>query len=195
MEFREFLETQEKMDESLWGLAKGGWNTFAGAMTMGDEAIAKFVGDGTRGRFRRGGKQFARGVRQILIGDPPKEEPARQDPAPAQPAPIQPKPEAKATRERQPAPRQSTPAAKATRERQPAPEATQADQPNGRPLQPGEPRPNARWLELSKNYRTARESGNKAVTSHIEFLMSQADPVYYDYAVRQARLRKKSRKA
>jgi hypothetical protein len=194
MEFREFLETQEKMDESLWGLAKGGWNTFAGAMTMGDEAIAKFAGAGTRGRFRKGGKQFSRGVRQILIGDPPKEEPARQDPPAPQPAPIQAKPEAKATRERQPAPRQATPAAKATREL-PAPEATQADQPTGRAPLPGEPRPNARWLELSKNYRTARESGNKAVTSHIEFLMSQADPVYYDYAVKQARLRKKSRKA
>jgi hypothetical protein len=108
------------------------------------------------------------------------------------------KPEAKATRERQPAPRQATPAAKATRERQPAPEAKaapQADQPNGRPLQPGEPRPNAKWLELSKNYRTARSNGNNAVMKHIEFLMSQADPVYYDYAVKQARLRKKSRKA
>jgi hypothetical protein len=78
MNFREYLEEQEKIDESLWGLAKGGWNTFAGAMTMGDEVLSRIVGDGTEGRFRNGGKQFVRGVRQIFVGDPPPEEPKPQ---------------------------------------------------------------------------------------------------------------------
>lgn len=96
MDFREFLESQERRDESLMGLAKAGWNTavggarvFDGLMTMGDEAIAKAVGAGTKGRMRGAARQFGRGVGQMLWDDPaakgtpaaPKENPARPKPA------------------------------------------------------------------------------------------------------------------
>ena len=81
MNFREFLEEQENIDESLWDVAKGTWgvakgvaNAAAGAMTMGDEAIAKMVGDGARWpRMRRGREQFGRGMRQIFVGEPKTE--------------------------------------------------------------------------------------------------------------------------
>jgi hypothetical protein len=53
MEFKEFLEDQESIDESLLGLVRGGWNTFAGGMTMGDEILAKLMGQGRVGEVQK----------------------------------------------------------------------------------------------------------------------------------------------
>lgn len=71
MQFKEFIKESEKTNESLWSMAKGGWNTFSGGMTVADELLAKTMGDGTKGRMSGGFKQLGKGLRQIAIGDPP----------------------------------------------------------------------------------------------------------------------------
>lgn len=74
MQFKEFLLKSEAIEnESILSMAKGGWNTFAGGMTVADELLAKTMGDGTKGRMRGGFSQLGRGLRQITIGDPPKQ--------------------------------------------------------------------------------------------------------------------------
>jgi hypothetical protein len=74
MQFKEFLLKSEAIEnESILSMAKGGWNTFAGGMTVADELLAKTMGDGTKGRMRGGFGQLGRGLRQIAIGDPPKQ--------------------------------------------------------------------------------------------------------------------------
>lgn len=75
MQFKEFLLKSEAIEnESILSMAKGGWNTFAGGMTVADELLAKTMGDGTKGRMRGGFRQLGRGLRQITIGDPPKQQ-------------------------------------------------------------------------------------------------------------------------
>ena len=76
MEFREFLENQEK-NESLMGIAKAGWNLASGGVKaldglagMSDEAISKFVGDGTKGRLGREAGKFTSVLRQVFSGAP-----------------------------------------------------------------------------------------------------------------------------
>lgn len=95
MEFREFLERGEK-NESLMGIAKAGWNLAAGGAKaldglagMSDEAISKFVGDGTRGRMGREASKFAGGMRQAFFGRPgskpkPEQPPKTDNPKPEQ---------------------------------------------------------------------------------------------------------------
>jgi hypothetical protein len=82
MEFREFLRREESKNESLLDLAKGGWNTFAGGMTVADELLAKAMGDGTRGRGRSGLRQLGRGLKQLTIGDSPKPQARETSPQP-----------------------------------------------------------------------------------------------------------------
>lgn len=101
MEFREFIEAEERRDESLLGIAKSGWNAaksvgnaavgaarmFDGITTVADEALAKAVGAGTKGRMTGGYRQFGRGARQFLYGDPGKKT------APKEPQPEKPEPQ------------------------------------------------------------------------------------------------------
>lgn len=215
MEFREFFEEQEKMDESLLGLAKGGLgiakglgNTFAGAMTMGDEALAKMMGQGTKGRFARGSGRFGRGVRQIFVGDPPKTEPQQNAAeAPAQETQPQRKATETPTQETQPkeeqvsfrcpgghrlhAPvrlvgkRANCPKCGAPFRIPDPMERPQTRPVQGRPPLPGEPKPHKNYVELSRNYETAKNNNNQDVMRHVQYLMSLADPVYYHYALEQ----------
>lgn len=90
MEFREFLENQEK-NESLMGIAKAGWNLAAGGAKaldglagMGDEAISKFVGDGTKGRMGREMSRFTGGLRQAFSGGGTKPQ-SKTEPKPDKP--------------------------------------------------------------------------------------------------------------
>lgn len=217
MEFREFLEKQEKMDESLLGLAKGGLgiakglgNTFAGAMTMGDETLAKMMGQGTRGRFARGSSRFGKGVQQIFVGDPPKTEPQQK----AAEAPAQENQPQQKTAEAQPkeeqvsfrcpgghklhAPvrlvgkRASCPKCGAPfriPDPMERPQTRPADK--GRPLLQGEPKPNKNYADLSMNYEKAKSNNNQDVMRHVQYLMSLADPVYYHYALEQGHFPKR----
>ena len=81
MEFREYLERETRLefelfksihldqgriaDESVMDIVKGAGKVIkgvaqsgAGIMSMGDEAIARAMGDGTKGRFRAVGTDF-----------------------------------------------------------------------------------------------------------------------------------------
>lgn len=197
MEFREFFREQERMDESLWGVAKGLGNTFAGAMTMGDEALAKLMGDGTRGRFARGSGRFGRGIRQVFIGEPTakpqQKDPARQE-VPNQEA--QPKPqEEKVSFRCQNGHRLNAPARLAGQKakcpkcsatvRIPDPRERPQPRPQVRAPLKGEPTPHENYVKLSGNYETAKKNNNQGVMRHIQYLMSLADPVYYHYALEQ----------
>lgn len=101
MEFREYIEKENRLefelfesvhlenpdwiaDESVMDIVrgagrviKGAAQTGAGIMSMGDEAIARAMGDGTKGRFKGGWDRFARGVgnigsgvKQAVVGGP-----------------------------------------------------------------------------------------------------------------------------
>lgn len=200
MEFREFFEEQERIDESLLGLAKGAWgitkgvaNTAAGAMTMGDEAIAKIMGQGTKGRFSRGSDRFSRGVRQIFVGDPPKKEPAEQPNPPEQSKQPSPKEEEKIVFHCGNGHRINAPSASAgKRARCPkcgmpvkVPVPGRREDPPPAPSQPPAegPRPNREFLKLLGHYRTAMGNNNQNVMRRIQYLMGKADPVYYHHAL------------
>lgn len=119
MEFKQYLENelnaeldlfeqiyQEDPDwigESLFDIARGAGNIVRGAaqsgaglMSIGDEALAKMMGDGTKGRMKGGWSGLARGVgnmgkgvRQILVGSPQNQPQAPQKPVQApQPVPT-----------------------------------------------------------------------------------------------------------
>lgn len=109
MEFREFFEKQQKQDESLKGIATNALNvlvgaarTGAGAMTIGDEALAKLVGQGTKGRMTSGVNQFKRGLKQVFIGDP--KDTQLKAPQPVEPQPQLP-PQNSKPQEKKPEPR------------------------------------------------------------------------------------------
>lgn len=91
MEFREYLEEQSRLelelfesiyqedpgwiDESVMDIVRGTGRVIkgvaqagSGVMSMGDEALARAVGDGTKGRFKGGWSRFARGVGNIGSG-------------------------------------------------------------------------------------------------------------------------------
>jgi len=114
VEFREYLENETRLefelfesihledqgwiaDESVMDIVKGTGRVIkgvaqsgAGLMSMGDEAIARAMGDGTRGRFKGGWDRFARGVggigsgvKQAVVGGPKASPSVEQLPAKA----------------------------------------------------------------------------------------------------------------
>lgn len=69
MHFREFLEKQEKSESVMrtaWNAVAGTARAGAGLMTVGDEVLAGIMGDGTKGRMRRGVDQIRAGARQVF---------------------------------------------------------------------------------------------------------------------------------
>ena len=117
MEFREYLERETRLefelfksihldqgriaDESVMDIVKGAGKVIkgvaqsgAGIMSMGDEAIARAMGDGTKGRFRGGWDRFSRGVggigsgvKQAMVGVPVKKPVSRSQSAPVHDVP------------------------------------------------------------------------------------------------------------
>jgi hypothetical protein len=89
MEFKQYLEESEyliweqcnenRLLDILKGsfdIVKGAAQTGAGIMTVGDEALAKMVGDGQKGRMRKGFQGITKGVgsaaggvKKIVVGD------------------------------------------------------------------------------------------------------------------------------
>lgn len=92
MQFREYLEEEKRLefelfesiylddqgwiaDESVMDILRGTGRVIkgvaqsgSGIMSMGDEAIARAMGDGTKGRFKGGWDRFAQGVGNIGSG-------------------------------------------------------------------------------------------------------------------------------
>lgn len=115
MQFKEYLEEEKRLelellesiyredpnwiaDESVMDIVKGAGRvikgvaqTGAGFMSMGDEAIARAMGDGTKGRFKGGWDRLSKGignigsgVKQVVVGDRGSTPvPARLTPVPA----------------------------------------------------------------------------------------------------------------
>lgn len=76
----EFKLWEEIYNESLWDMLKGAGGAARGLlraghgfMTVGDEALAKMVGDGTKGRMTQGWKDLGGGLRDAVVGKPKKE--------------------------------------------------------------------------------------------------------------------------
>lgn len=118
MEFREYLEKETRLefelfesvhledqdwiaDESVMDIVRGAGRvikgvaqTGSGIMSMGDEALARAVGDGTKGRFKGGWDRFARGVgnigsgvKQAVVGGPSAPSVAQSTSSVARPSP------------------------------------------------------------------------------------------------------------
>lgn len=188
MDFRQFFEEQEKVDESLLGLAKSGWNiakgvanTGGGLMTVGDEALAKLVGQGTKGRMGMGARQLGRGLSQLFVGNPDEIRSAPTQPAKPQPAgKSDPKPAHKPAPETKPAPPETKPP-----ETKPAPASAQK---TGDEF--GMPVASPRWKILRQKHREAKTIEEKKA---IEMQMAMADPAMYAYSMRMARRRNNRR--
>lgn len=72
-EFKLFEEiyTKESVIDVLKGAVGAGRGLFKaghGFMTMGDEALAKMVGDGTKGRLKKGWSDFSGGLKDMFVG-------------------------------------------------------------------------------------------------------------------------------
>jgi hypothetical protein len=117
VQFREYLEEETRLefelfesihledqdwiaDESVMDILrgtgrviKGVAQTGSGIMSMGDEALARAVGDGTKGRFKGGWDRFARGVgnigsgvKQAVVGEPRGSSPVQSSPVQSSPS-------------------------------------------------------------------------------------------------------------
>jgi hypothetical protein len=137
VEFREYLENElalelrlfegiyqedpdwmSRTDESLLDIAKGVGGVIKGAvqsgsglMSMGDEALARAVGDPTKGRMKGGWNRFAKGIgniggglRQAVVGSPSKSQPKNTEAQPRSAGSSRPQPQ---NAEAQPAPKQT----------------------------------------------------------------------------------------
>lgn len=129
MEFREYLEKETRLefklfesihledqgwiaDESVMDIVKGAGKVIKGAaqsgaglMSMGDEAIARAMGDGTKGRFKGGWDGFSKGVggigsgvKQAMVGAPVKKTPVSR----SQSAPVNDVPDSSAPLKKKP---------------------------------------------------------------------------------------------
>ena len=181
----------------MFGLVLGTWRAFAGAMTVGDELIAKMMGQGTDGRLGDGAQQFKSGIRQFFFGASTKTKPAK-------PKKINPKPVAKsATHTQSKIQKPSRPTEKpATKVAKPAPKPvakqvvarTQDGEPSRKPIA-GEPKPRKKWLELAERYKKARIHGGLAELKKIQLLMGKTDPIYYHWVLYRSRARKSKKKS
>lgn len=91
MRFKEFVATREMeliavldldlLGEGIWDVGAGLLRSADGAATVGDEALAKLVGQGQRGRMRRGLSDFAGGLRRAVLGQKAPQKKTRQNPA------------------------------------------------------------------------------------------------------------------
>jgi hypothetical protein len=78
MNFSDFFHEEEQidllsealLDEGLWDIGAGLARSAAGALTVGDEALAKAVGQGTKGRMSRGASDFVGGLHRAVFGRP-----------------------------------------------------------------------------------------------------------------------------
>jgi len=78
MNFSEFLLEEEQLDllsgalldEGLWDIGAGLLQSAGGALTVGDEALAKMVGQGRKGRMSSGFGNLTGGIRRALVGRP-----------------------------------------------------------------------------------------------------------------------------
>lgn len=203
MEFKEYLLKEEfdeqcrlfeqcdainhdwMMDESLWDIAKGGWNAAkglaragAGAMTLGDEAIAKSMGQGTKGRMGRGWGNLAGGIRQAFLGSPNKSRKEDDGSVVVGGEKFSPE-EMKQWRDaRSQLKRPERPA-------QPA-QAPQSAQAQATPQQ--EPRKRSKesleWEQLMNQYRASKDRGEK---NRIQAVMAMKHPRRYKVALDRAR--------
>lgn len=199
MQFREYLEEETRLefelfesihledqdwiaDESVMDILrgtgrviKGVAQTGSGIMSMGDEALARAVGDGTKGRFRGGWDRFARGVgnigsgvKQAVVGEP-------RSPSPAQSSLSQ------------PSTAQSSPA-------RPSSAASGSDQKKGQlKFKVGkEEKIESDLQSLINQYRAAKNSGDR---NRILAVISMRHPKWYQEKLSQARSRQAARVA
>jgi len=211
MEFKEYILKQEfdeqcrlfeqcdainhdwMMDESLWDMAKGAWNTAAGvaragagAMTIGDEAIAKAMGQGTKGRMGRGWGNLAGGVRQTFVGSPNKSR--KEDDGSVvvggekfSPEEMQQWRDARSQLKRpeqQPAPTQQP---KATPQVPQQPTQAQATAQQAAPRKKS--KESLEWEELVSQYRASKDRGEK---NRIQATMAMSYPRRYKAALDRA---------
>lgn len=182
--FNEWLKEKQEfelwenafLDESFLDIIKGLANTGVGAfrtgsgfMTVGDEALAKLMGQGTKGRMKDGADEFKKGLRQMFIGLPkekakalePIKEPIQQIASTPNPVeePIKqtPTPEIQQKQKNSPT-------------KQPQPEKQIEKEPD-------------LWDQLIKKYKAAKTKQERRA---IQIQLAKADPVKYQQALKRA---------
>jgi hypothetical protein len=213
VEFREHLENETRLEQELFEqiyqedpdwigesvldilkgagrVVKGAAQSGSGLLSMGDEAVARMVGDGTKGRFKGGWDRLSRGVgnigsgvRQALVGEPrkPSPQPQPQAQAVAQPAPQQVQPQAAP----QPAP-QAQPVA------QPAPQASQQAQ-KKEPLKFKIKKDESLGSDLESLVNQYRAATSKGDRNRILATIALRHPKWYQEKLTQARNRQFAR--
>jgi hypothetical protein len=177
-----YQEDPDWIGESLFDIARGAGNFIKGAaqsgagmMSIGDEALARMMGDGTKGRMKRGWDglstgvgNMGKGVRQALVGSPQNQPQASRKPVQTpQPVPAP----------RDPQPRPSTPAQPQAR--------TSGKQPLK--IKVGKEEKIERDLEnLIGQYRAANNKGDRA---RILAVIAMRHPKWYHTKLNQAKNR------
>lgn len=180
--FNEWLKEKQEfelwenaiLDESFLDIIKGLANTGVGAfrtgsgfMTVGDEALAKLMGQGTKGRMKDGADEFKKGLRQMFIGLPkektkdPVKEPIQQIQVQI-PDPV-----------KEPVPVKQT----STTEAQPKQKNI-----SKQPEKQIEKEPDL-WDMLIKKYKSAKTKQERRA---IQIQLAKADPVKYQQALKRA---------
>lgn len=161
-EFKLWEEVYTK--ESILDILKGAYGTGKGLlraghgfMTVGDEALAKMVGDGTKGRMTQGWKDLGGGLKDVFIGGSPKpkHEPiVKTIEKPAQPV---------AAKNPEPIVRKN--------EKQPTIQTTTQDSTK------------ETWEDLAKQYNAATSEKERRA---LQIRLAQTDPVKYQQALERA---------
>jgi hypothetical protein len=201
VQFKEYLEEQNRLelelfesihqedpswiDESVMDIVRGTGRVIkgvaqagSGVMSMGDEALARAVGDGTKGRFKGGWSRFARGVgnigsgvKQAVVGGPS-----------AVPA-SSPNPVAQAS-------------SSVSSDRKPAPVSSQADpaiKKSQLKFKVGkEEKVESNLQSLINQYKVAKSGGER---NRILAVIAMRHPKWYQEKLSQARSRQTSRVA
>lgn len=173
-----------KIDESILdvlkgvaGTGSGVLKTGAGIMTMGDEALAKIVGQGTKGRMKSGYDQFKKGIRQALIGMP-KEKDTHHVEIPQEQKPLKTPDMVSPEHSPEQKPKIQTIQKQATaKQKEPTKQSEM---------------PSDVWEELVNKYKSATTREQRR---EIQMQMAKADPVRYQKAVERAKQLKLRSKA
>lgn len=189
MEFKEFVEKEElelfheaiQLDESLLNVAKGIAGTGmgllkagSGAMTIGDEALAKMVGSGTKGRMTRGWKNLGGGLRDAIIGKPSQKPQQQTAPSVPQQQNTPPVPQ-QAVRQAPQQKVQTRPANQWDKIKSQMDGGSKVKQPDY-------------WVRLVDQYKSA---GTRAERDEVARKMRLANPTLFMQAVRRAEAKRK----
>jgi hypothetical protein len=160
----EELHTESLLDvlKGAGGAARGLLRSGKGFMTVGDESLAKMMGDGTKGRMTQGMKDLGGGLRDAIIGSNNKKNTTQS----LRPGAVQTSATPKEVSSKIKIKSQTSQPATASKEVSPPAAQKQTS-----------------WDDLAKKYNSATSKEEKR---RIQVQLAQSDPIKYQQALENA---------